>query len=789
MGRYLILLVAGCALVLPLTNASGVASRAFAVNSTVDETDLVPGDGTCKSLSGKCTLRAALVEASTVFSDGKAVTITVPTGEYRLSLDAPAATTPDGSGGDLDLASPPAGSPPPSVTVQGAGVGKTIITQTKADRVLEVSAKSQVTIAGFTLRGGNGARQGGGVNSSDPAGLTLQDVEITGNAAEEGGGVYSSQPLEIKRARIAKNVASGAGGGVAVSGKTGKFSDTAILGNKAGQLGGGLWLQNVPSAEITGSLIVGNVAAAPATTASAPSGGGIAVVTDPHLGVTSMHITASSIRGNSAAGSGGGLRWEAPGSLSVDGSLIAANTAEVGGGIATGSGAGNAASGTLILKNTTLSGNAAERGGGIERSSGSTLLTAVTIAGNTAATGSGIDFDSARPVYSVATGTILANTPAAQNCGRGTGPFGAGDSLSTPGTNLDSGNGCHLAAGDSSSTDPQLGLLANNGGLTQTRAPKLGSPAIDHYTAAGCPADDQRGYPRPGGTACDIGAVEQDSKKPKSVPGLLRISQESIGGTLTLIPRQIFTARSLGGRDFRPCTGRRHLNEPVVGGYFEDGLGQVATRGTLIFRRDPKRAVRVGNLVVLLVGTGGQVLAEVGPTAGALTLFDLSEVAYKGEISSGRLRLTATGAQALNRGLGLSGFKPGMECGRFSMRSRLPLTAPFVLKPPPPPPPPPSTTTTKTTTTPTTPTFLLTVTVDPPNGSGGRVSSNPTGITCPTDCTENYKPGTSVKLTANPQEHPDNYKFDHWTGACSGSTLTCTVAMSEKRTVGANFKK
>jgi MYXO-CTERM domain-containing protein len=60
-------------------------------------------------------------------------------------------------------------------------------------------------------------------------------------------------------------------------------------------------------------------------------------------------------------------------------------------------------------------------------------------------------------------------------------------------------------------TDPQLGALANNGGLTKTRLPLAGSPAIDTgdptFTT---PLTDQRGagFPRIVNGRVDIGAVE-----------------------------------------------------------------------------------------------------------------------------------------------------------------------------------------------------------------------------------------------------------------------------------------
>jgi hypothetical protein len=63
-----------------------------------------------------------------------------------------------------------------------------------------------------------------------------------------------------------------------------------------------------------------------------------------------------------------------------------------------------------------------------------------------------------------------------------------------------------------SSTDPLLGALRENGGLTKNLMLLNGSPAVDAviYNAPNnCPEDDQRGYPRPFGMRCDIGAVEQ----------------------------------------------------------------------------------------------------------------------------------------------------------------------------------------------------------------------------------------------------------------------------------------
>jgi hypothetical protein len=59
-----------------------------------------------------------------------------------------------------------------------------------------------------------------------------------------------------------------------------------------------------------------------------------------------------------------------------------------------------------------------------------------------------------------------------------------------------------------------LGQLQDNGGPTLSMLPLKGSPAIDGGTNAGCPATDQRGYARPVGTTCDVGATEYGAAPP-----------------------------------------------------------------------------------------------------------------------------------------------------------------------------------------------------------------------------------------------------------------------------------
>jgi len=78
-------------------------------------------------------------------------------------------------------------------------------------------------------------------------------------------------------------------------------------------------------------------------------------------------------------------------------------------------------------------------------------------------------------------------------------------------------------------------------------------------------------------------------------------------------------------------------------------------------------------------------------------------------------------------------------------------------------------------------TYQLSVT--PPASGTGSVTSTPPGIDCPTTCSAAFPQSTQVKLSAAPA---NNYFFDGWTGACSGTAL-CTVSMTGTEKVSATF--
>lgn len=66
----------------------------------------------------------------------------------------------------------------------------------------------------------------------------------------------------------------------------------------------------------------------------------------------------------------------------------------------------------------------------------------------------------------------------------------------------------------------------------------------------------------------------------------------------------------------------------------------------------------------------------------------------------------------------------------------------------------------------------------------GTVTSNPEGIDCGLDCTESYVPGTEVVLTA---ASSTDATFSGWTGACTGASGSCTLAMNGDKNVTATF--
>jgi hypothetical protein len=100
--------------------------------------------------------------------------------------------------------------------------------------------------------------------------------------------------------------------------------------------------------------------------------------------------------------------------------------------------------------------------------------------------------------------------------------------------------------------NPQLALLANYGGPTQTMPPLFGSPAIDagDDSATNLFTTDQRGRPRLSGLHVDIGAVEAQYAPSTSPPLLQNSSWSNAGGGGTFQ----FSFTNAAGSDFTALT-------------------------------------------------------------------------------------------------------------------------------------------------------------------------------------------------------------------------------------------
>ncbi len=225
-----------------------------------------------------------------------------------------------------------------------------------------------------------------------------------------------------------------------------------------------------------------------------------------------------------------------PASLRVLASTISENAAIDGGAVAALPGAGASGSVTLVVANSTIAGNQAQSvGGGISfnatTAGSSAEVVDSTIAGNTAQrAGGGL---SATGLTALVNTVLAANTsraglhPDCQDEGfpQGThvvdGPAGhnlVGVADGCPG--LATSDDGDLTGSSEAPLDPALGLLAYNGGETET-LPLLGSsPAIGSAAATACgsltvASQDERGRPRNLSKrgVCDIGSYDTGGRR------------------------------------------------------------------------------------------------------------------------------------------------------------------------------------------------------------------------------------------------------------------------------------
>lgn len=332
------------------------------------------------------------------------------------------------------------------MTLQGAGADVTEIHSDMGERVMDVYSSIQVLVAGVTLSGGQDTEgfSGGGILSQGD--FTLEDSIVIDNTASSGGGVWNSGTMTITRSIISNNTDNGNSGGAGLGGSPGTV--TTLLD----------------------STITENY--------SGHSGAGIYT-----FGGTFVLINTTISNNTSNSNSGGGIYISGTGQLYLINSTISGNASidSNGGGIYLHSQA------TAYVYNTTIAGNSAANGGGLFNS-GTFNLQNTIIADNTA--------------------TTSGNSP---DC--------TGTALTSNGFNLIGEDlGCLLTGSSTGmivDMDPVLGPLQNNGGETNTHGLLYDSPARNTGNPAGCTdqngstlTTDQRGFPRPAGSACDMGAFE-----------------------------------------------------------------------------------------------------------------------------------------------------------------------------------------------------------------------------------------------------------------------------------------
>jgi len=368
--------------------------------------------------------------------------------------------------------------------------------------------------------------------------LTLRRAEVVYARAAQCAGIQTDGSLFLlEKTIITSNVAETMGGGVCVLGGTATVDDSAVQFNSA-ERGGGLYVDG-GSVDVINAYFSANASAGPGAAIFVAPG---AIVAFRYSGAVQNVADPTS-----DTAQGGGIFNQ--GDLTVIAAVISENQAHDGGGIyntgtltvrqsdvqknvadsATGSGGGLYNSGQATYTTSSLVNNSAANGGGFF-SSGDLTVRSATVSDNSAVTGGALVSDGTTTIqYS----TFVANTPEGLAAAGGAttlvGSIVAGCAASGGGTiashgyNLDTGVTCAFAqTGDLSDTDPLLGPLEQTdpGRYTWHHFPQTGSPAIDaaEATCADANHEDQHNHSRPGGVACDIGAVEVGGALPTATP-------------------------------------------------------------------------------------------------------------------------------------------------------------------------------------------------------------------------------------------------------------------------------
>lgn len=431
------------------------------------------------------------------------------------------------------------------VTVSGNVVGGSAQYGTGAGLFIdEVFGNTDVTITNSLIVGNTSTGfSGGGIAVVRDSGLGSRLLKVTlttstigspaspNEALANGGGLYNtSGTVALNASTVAGNEAGFDGGGLYTSASgTLTLTNSIVTGNSANNDGGGLALFNTTSASatlaLTNSIVSGN---------SALTGGGLIATNTGGAQTTTVTLTNSTLSSNHAQ-YGGGL-YSRDTTVSLTGSTISGNSAERDAGGLEGY------YGTYTLLNSTVSGNSAgQAGGGMAFGRSTVALRFVTMVDNTADSDDD-NVGSVGGIYlSQSTATVLSSIVAGNRKGQ-SGFADCGTLLTSLGRNLwGDGTTCpnNAGGGDLNLVDLNVSItsvlnltLADNGGSTQTHALLPGSPALDNGDNVTCPvpvATDQRGFARPQGVSCDIGAVEGGAQPGQVVLAVATVGTGTVG--------------------------------------------------------------------------------------------------------------------------------------------------------------------------------------------------------------------------------------------------------------------
>lgn len=270
-----------------------------------------------------------------------------------------------------------------SLTIMGAGVGKTIIAGGQVLSVFTVgknNANVDVFLSGMTIKGGIGTSVlvddndantyicGGGILNYGR--LTVTDSTISSNTANYGGGIFNKGTVNLDSGTsVTQNTAHNGGG---IYGNRGliNLNGGSVINNQAEQLGAGIYTGYRGSVNMHSGTISDNIAG--------NNGGGIY----SQDGLVTLY--GGIISNNNAHTSGGGIFGG--GQTNLNGGAIYSNTARIGAGVVNG-GAQMTLDGALI-HNNTANNRGSGIGGGIENT-GTVTLKSGSIEHNSAFTDGG----------------------------------------------------------------------------------------------------------------------------------------------------------------------------------------------------------------------------------------------------------------------------------------------------------------------------------------------------------------------------------------------------------------